>query len=48
LGRDFFTVGGGKIRFTRNSQDMITGFLLSTGRVINLHFERGLPAIPAR
>jgi CubicO group peptidase (beta-lactamase class C family) len=46
--RDFFTVGGGKIRFTRNNQGVITGFLLSTGRVIDLRFERGRPAIPAR
>jgi CubicO group peptidase (beta-lactamase class C family) len=46
--RDFFTVDAGKIRFTRDSKGVITGFLLSTGRVIDLRFERGRPAIPAR
>ena len=46
--RDFFTAGVGKIRFTRDSKSAITGFLLSTGRVIDLRFERGRPAIAAR
>jgi hypothetical protein len=46
--RDFFTVGAGKIRFTRDSTGVINGFLLSTGRVIDLRFERGRPAIPPR
>ncbi len=46
--RDFFTADGGKIRFTRNSQGAISGFLLSTGRVLDLRFERGRPAVPAR
>jgi CubicO group peptidase (beta-lactamase class C family) len=46
--RDFFTADVGKIRFTRNSKGVITGFLLSTGRVLDLRFERGRPAIPAR
>jgi len=44
--RDFFTADVGKIRFTRNSKGVITGFLLSTGRVIDLRFELGRPAIP--
>jgi CubicO group peptidase (beta-lactamase class C family) len=46
--RDFFTAGVGKIRFTRDSKGVISGFLLSTGRVNDLRFERGRPAIPAR
>jgi CubicO group peptidase (beta-lactamase class C family) len=45
--RDFFTADIGKIRFTRDSKGVITGFLLSTGRVIDLRFERGRPAVPA-
>jgi CubicO group peptidase (beta-lactamase class C family) len=46
--RDFFTADLGKIRFTRDSKDVITGFLLSTGRANDLRFERGRLAIPAR
>lgn len=46
--RDFFTAEMGKIRFTRDSKGVITGFLLTTGRVIDLRFERGRPAIPPR
>lgn len=46
--RDFFTADAGKIRFTRDSKGVISGFLLSTGRVFDLRFERGRPAIPAR
>lgn len=46
--RDFFTADLGKIRFTRDSKGAINGFLVSTGRVIDLRFERGRPAIPAR
>ena len=45
---DFFTAGVGKIRFTRNNQGAINGFLLTTGRVIDLRFDRGRPPIPAR
>jgi CubicO group peptidase (beta-lactamase class C family) len=45
---DFFTGDVGKIRFTRNSKGLITGFLLSSERVIDLRFERGRPVIPAR
>jgi CubicO group peptidase (beta-lactamase class C family) len=46
--RDFFTADVGKIRFTRDNKGVITGFLLTTGRVIDLRFERGRPAIPPR
>jgi CubicO group peptidase (beta-lactamase class C family) len=46
--RDFFLADVGKIRFTRDSKGVINGFLLSTGRVIDLRFVRGRPAIPAR
>jgi hypothetical protein len=46
--RDFFTADLGRVRFTRDSKDVITGFLLSTGRANDLRFERGRPAIPAR
>jgi CubicO group peptidase (beta-lactamase class C family) len=43
--RDFFRTGVGTIRFTRDTHGRIDGFLLTTGRVINLRFERGRPAI---
>jgi CubicO group peptidase (beta-lactamase class C family) len=43
---DLFTAGVGKIRFTRDPHGVIDGFLLSTGRVNNLRFVRGRPAIP--
>jgi hypothetical protein len=46
--RDFFTVDAGKMRFTRDGKGAISGFLLTTGRVIDLRFERGRPAVPAR
>ena len=46
--RDFFTVGAGKIRFTRDSKGVISGFMLSTERVVDLPFQRGRPAIPAQ
>jgi CubicO group peptidase (beta-lactamase class C family) len=46
--RDFFTAGASKIRFTRDGAGAIDGFLLSTGRVNDLRFQRGRPAIPAR
>jgi CubicO group peptidase (beta-lactamase class C family) len=44
--RDLFAADVGKIRFTRDAQGKIDGFLLTTGRVINLRFVRGRPAIP--
>lgn len=43
--RDFFTAGVGKIRFTRDAKGKVNGFLLTTGRVINLRFVRGRAAI---
>jgi CubicO group peptidase (beta-lactamase class C family) len=46
--RDYFTLNGGQARFTRDSNGTITGFLLSAGSVIDMRFERGRPAIPAR
>lgn len=48
VAKDFFTAGAGKIRFTRDRKGVITGFLVSTGRVLDLRFERGRPAIPVR
>jgi len=48
LARDFFVASVGKIRFTRDAKGDIDGFLLSTGRVDNLRFNRGRPAIPAK
>jgi CubicO group peptidase (beta-lactamase class C family) len=44
---DLFTVSIGSIRFTRSSGGKISGFTLSTGRIKNLRFEKGRPAIPA-
>ena len=39
----FSAAGTGGIRFTRDSQNRITGFLLTTGRVRNLRFVRTHP-----
>ena len=44
---DFFAGSIGSIRFTRNSSGRISGFTLTTGRIKNLRFEKGRPAIPA-
>ena len=44
---DFFSGSIGSIRFTRNSSGNISGFTLSTGRIKNLRFEKGRPAIRA-
>ena len=37
----FSAAGTGSIRFTRNAQQQVSGFLLSTGRVRNLRFDKG-------
>jgi CubicO group peptidase (beta-lactamase class C family) len=44
--RDLFTGSLGNIRFTRNQQGDVSGFLLSNGRIQNFRFEKGRPAIP--
>jgi hypothetical protein len=44
---DLFAGSIGTIRFTRNSAGRISGFTLSTGRIKNLRFQKGRPAIPA-
>jgi CubicO group peptidase (beta-lactamase class C family) len=36
----FSAVGTGSIRFTRNNQNQVTGFLLSTGRIRKLRFDK--------
>lgn len=46
--RDLFTFDLGKIRFTRDSKGGINGFVLTTGRVVDLRFERGRPAVSAQ
>ena len=48
VARDFFAASVGKIRFTRNAKGEVSGFLLSTGRVNNLRFIKGRPAIAAK
>ena len=48
VARDFFAASVGKIRFTRNAKGEVDGFLLSTGRVNNLRFIKGRPAIAAK
>lgn len=45
--RELFTASVGSIRFTRGAKGEISGFLLSTGRIRNLRFMKGRPAIPA-
>jgi hypothetical protein len=44
--RDLFAGSIGNIRFTRNQQGEISGFMLSNGRIQNFRFEKGRPAIP--
>jgi CubicO group peptidase (beta-lactamase class C family) len=44
---DLFAGSIGTIRFTRNSSGKISGFTLSTGRINNLRFQKGRPAIPS-
>jgi CubicO group peptidase (beta-lactamase class C family) len=39
--RDLFSANAGSIRFKRDSQGQVSGFVVSTGRVINLRFEKG-------
>ena len=48
VARDFFAASVGKIRFTRNTNGEVDGFLLSTGRVVKLRFIKGRPAIAAK
>ena len=48
VARDLFAASVGMIRFTRNAKGQIDGFLLSTGRVVNLRFIKGRPAIAAK
>lgn len=44
---DLFAGSIGTVRFTRNAGGRISGFMLSTGRIKNLRFEKGRPAIPS-
>jgi CubicO group peptidase (beta-lactamase class C family) len=46
--RDFFAADVGKIRFTRDASGKVDGFLLTTGRVIDLRFERGRAGLRGR
>ncbi|WP_348263533.1 serine hydrolase [Telmatobacter sp. DSM 110680] len=46
--RDLFASSLGSIRFTRTPKGEIGGFLLTTGRIHNLRFSKGRPAIPAK
>ena len=48
VAHDFFAASVGKIRFTRDAKGNIDGFLLNTGRIANLRFNRGRPAIAAK
>jgi CubicO group peptidase (beta-lactamase class C family) len=45
--RELFAASVGSLVFTRGSNGEVTGFLLSTGRIRNLHFVKGRPAIAA-
>lgn len=45
---ELFVASVGNIRFTRRASGEITGFLLSTGRIRNMRFTKGRPAIAAR
>jgi hypothetical protein len=44
---DLFAGAVGTVRFTRTSSGHISGFMLSTGRIKNMRFEKGRPGIPA-
>ena len=46
--RELFAASVGSIKFTRGPKGEITGFLLSTGRIRNLRFTKGRPAIAAQ
>jgi CubicO group peptidase (beta-lactamase class C family) len=39
--RDVFGAGVGNIRFKRDARGQVSGFVVNTGRVINLRFEKG-------
>lgn len=45
---ELFVASVGSIQFTRGSKGEITGFLLTTGRIRNMHFTKGRPAIAAQ
>lgn len=46
--RELFAGSVGSVKFTRGAKGEITGFLLSTGRIRNLRFTKGRPAIAAQ
>jgi hypothetical protein len=46
--RNLFAGSIGSIRFTRNAQANISGFMLSTGRVRNFRFEKSRPQTSSR
>jgi CubicO group peptidase (beta-lactamase class C family) len=46
--KDFFIGSIGNLRFVRNAKGEIDGFKLSTGRVENMQFRKGRPAIAAQ
>ena len=48
LTRDVFLASRATLRFTRGAKGEITGFLVTTGRILNMRFSRGRPAIAAR
>ena len=48
VARDFFAASVGKIRFTRDASGAINGFVLNTGRILNLRFDRGRAAIASK
>ena len=41
IARDLFAGSIGSIRFTRNAQDQVSGFVLNAGRVRNVRFQKG-------
>jgi hypothetical protein len=45
---DLFAGSIGNVRFTRNAGGKISGFMLSTGRIKNLRFEKGRLAVPSK
>jgi len=46
--RDLFASSLGSIKFTRSPKGEVSGFLLTTGRIHNLRFSKGRPAIATK
>ena len=48
VSRELMICGTGSLRFTRDAKGEVDGFKLSTGRILNMRFRRGRPAVAGR